>query len=120
MNRRKQMIASNQQAIKWLLHRGFDQIWLKTHTQFQDRVYCQDKNYYANDIWNLFDGIAFGQSGIQPIFLQIHTDSWDKWKKTMKFSKEHGITAIMINVTKPKGRYVIHSRAISTGTEIAV
>ncbi len=97
MHNRARMRISNRFAIDDLLEKGFDQIWLKPHTARNDYVHTQKGTYMATDLWNLFDGICFGNS--TPYFMQIKTNAWAKRELFEKFQRNHDVNVLNINVT---------------------
>jgi hypothetical protein len=122
MNNRERMRASNKLAVKHLLKNGYDEIWLKPHTARNDLVYCQDRKYLATDLWNLFDGICFGEDLIEvdetnrnkAYYIQVKTNAWATEEPILKFLKTHSVNVIVINVTNKlkscKGKYKVFTR----------
>jgi len=122
MNNRQRMRASNKRAVDHLLKNGYDDIWLKPHSARNDMVYCQDRKYLATDLWNLFDGICFGEDLIEvdetnrnkAYYIQIKTNAWAAEKPILKFLKTHSVNVIVINVTSKlkicKGKYKVFVR----------
>ena len=50
------MRASNAKAVKWLLSKGYDWIWLKPHTIRKDKNYrTNGLHTYQIDLWGIFD-----------------------------------------------------------------
>lgn len=95
--KRDVMRDSNTIARSFLIDKKFDNIWLKPHYRYLDTVWTQDGTYQAQDLWNLFDGIAFDKNG-NPIFLQIKTDNWPNEKQIKHFIKRFKVKAMAINV----------------------
>jgi hypothetical protein len=122
MNNRERMRASNKLAVNHLLKNGYDEIWLKPHTARNDLVYCQDRKYLATDLWNLFDGICFGEDLIEvdetnrnkAYYIQVKTNAWAAEEPILKFLKTHSVNVIVINVTNKlkscKGKYKVFTR----------
>ena len=122
MNNRERMRASNKLAVKHLLVNNFDDIWLKAHSARNDMVYCQDRKYLATDLWNLFDGICFGEDLIEvdetnrnkAYYIQVKTNAWAAEEPILKFLKTHSVNVIVINVTNKlkscKGKYKVFTR----------
>ena len=103
------MRISSGHATKYLLQRGFDNIWLKAHTKFKDKVQCQDTRYYALDLWNLYDGLCFDTKGVLWA-IQIKTNAWAKASDIIKFQKDHKIKCIVLNVKKQGSRWKVYER----------
>lgn len=100
------MRKSNKYAVEHLLENGFDHIWLKSHTRFNDYVYCKDQTYEAKDIWNLFDGICIKDGCLY--FIQVKTNTWAPQEPILKFiEKVDKMRALSINVHKKKGRWYV-------------
>ena len=96
-NNRQKMRDSNRLAVRVLLDAGFDDIWLKPHTKFTDYVYSKNGNYYAMDLWGMWDGIA--RKNDKVVFLALKTNKWDSDNKIkLWMSKVSGVEAIAINV----------------------
>ena len=74
MHVRARMRYSNKIAIKWMLSKGFDQIWLKRHVRRHDFHYTKNGNYVALDLWNLFGGICWYEG--KTVYIQIKTNGW--------------------------------------------
>lgn len=108
MNNRERMRTSDGYAVKWLLQNGYDEIWLKPHTRWNDTVYCQHWNYKAKDVWNLFDGACY-KNGVL-YFIQVQTNSWKCDKEIQEFIKTHKIKALLINV-KGKTRWTVEVKS---------
>ena len=99
------MRYSNKMAIKWMLKKGFDQIWLKRHVRRHDFHYTQNGNYVALDLWNLFDGICWYQG--HTVYIQIKTNGWADEKAIMDWLQDKAANTIVlvINVRrKPKSK----------------
>lgn len=103
------MRISNGHATKFLLKNGYNQIWLKAHTKFKDRVQCQDSRYYALDLWNLFDGLCFDSEGYLWA-IQIKTNAWAKASEIIDFQKNYKIKSIVLNVKKSGSRWKVLER----------
>lgn len=103
------MRISNGHATKFLLKNGYNQIWLKAHTKFKDRVQCQDSRYYALDLWNLFDGLCFDSKGYLWA-IQIKTNAWAKASDIVDFQKSYKIKSIVLNVKKSGSRWKVLER----------
>ena len=103
------MRISNGHATKFLLKNGYNQIWLKAHTKFKDRVQCQDSRYYALDLWNLFDGLCFDSKGYLWA-IQIKTNAWAKASDIVDFQKNYKIKSIVLNVKKSGSRWKVLER----------
>lgn len=103
MNPRQRMRWSNRKAVEFLLDNGYDQIWLKPHTRRKDLIYTQGTWYRALDLWNLFDGICFSQTG-DIFFLQIKTNRWAEEEPILKFISKRKINVIIINVIFKRGK----------------
>ena len=103
------MRISNGHATKYLLQRGFDNIWLKPHTRFKDKVQCQTTRYYALDLWNLYDGLCFDTKGVLWA-IQIKTNAWAKASDIITFQKDHKIKCIVLNVKKEGSRWKVFER----------
>lgn len=103
------MRISNGHATKFLLKNGYNQIWLKAHTKFKDRVQCQDSRYYALDLWNLFDGLCFDSKGYLWA-IQIKTNAWAKASEIIDFQKNYKIKSIVLNVKKSGSRWKVLER----------
>lgn len=108
------MRASNKMVREWLLEEMFDHIWFKSHNRRNDYVFTQKGSYMAQDIWNLFDGIAINRDGYV-YFLQMKTNAWAESKPLEKFvadTKHVGV--LSFNVTnklkKTDGKYVVKWR----------
>lgn len=101
------MRASNKKAVEHLLENGYDNIWLKSHTKFNDMVYCKDQTYAAKDIWNLFDGICIKDGVLY--FVQVKTNTWAPREPMEKFVKDKQMKALSINVYKKEGRWLVKS-----------
>ena len=97
INNRQRMRASNLLVRKWLLENNYDDIWFKAHTNHSDLVFTQKGNYLATDLWNLFDGICFGDGKV--FFLQMKTNSWADGKKIIEFIKKHDMQVLSFNVS---------------------
>ena len=112
LNNRERMRASNKLAVNHLLKNGYDDIWLKPHSARNDMVYCQDRKYLATDLWNLFDGICFGEN--RAYYIQVKTNSWAAEEPILKFLKTHSVNVIVVNVTNKlkscKGKYKVFTR----------
>jgi len=105
MHVRARMRYSNKMAIKWMLKKGFDQIWLKRHVRRHDFHYTQNGNYVALDLWNLFDGICWYQG--HTVYIQIKTNGWADEKAIMDWLQDKAANTIVlvINVRrKPKSK----------------
>ena len=107
------MRASNKLVREWLLSNNYDQIWFKPHGKRNDYVFTQKGNYMAQDIWNLFDGIAIKNEFV--VFLQMKTNSWASEKPLRDFSKKlWGVRVASFNVTNTlkdcKGKYKVFVR----------
>jgi len=116
MNNRMRMRASNKLVREWLLENNYDQIWFKAHTSRNDLVFTQGGNYLATDLWNLFDGICFSQSGMI-CFLQMKTNNWAKEKPIREFLRgKYSLTVLSFNVTNKlvecKNHYKVFVRKI--------
>lgn len=92
------MRESNQIAATKLLKLGFDQIWMKSHTRFNDWVYCRGYKYEAKDVWRLFDGACWKDKKLY--FFQIASGYFHKREPIEKFLTGTGITCLNINVTE--------------------
>lgn len=93
------MRASNKLVREWLLKNGYDEIWFKPHGKRNDLVFTQRGNYLAQDIWNLFDGIAINPDGYLAL-LQMSTSKWHPRKDYEKFAKKvRGVEIINFLVT---------------------
>ena len=103
------MRISNGHATKFLLKNGYNQIWLKAHTKFKDKVQCQDSRYYALDLWNLFDGLCFDSKGYLWA-IQIKTNAWAKASDIVDFQKNYKIKSIVLNVKKSGSRWKVLER----------
>lgn len=103
------MRISNGHATKFLLKNGYNQIWLKAHTKFKDKVQCQDSRYYALDLWNLFDGLCFDSKGYLWA-IQIKTNAWAKASEIIDFQKNYKIKSIVLNVKKSGSRWKVLER----------
>jgi len=122
LNNRERMRASNKLAVNHLLKNGYDDIWLKPHSARNDLVYCQDRKYLSTDLWNLFDGICFGEDLIEvdetgrnkAYYIQVKTNAWATEEPILKFLKTHSVNVIVINVTNKlkicKGKYKVFTR----------
>jgi len=112
LNNRERMRASNKLAVNHLLKNGYDDIWLKPHSARNDMVYCQDRKYLATDLWNLFDGICFGEN--RAYYIQVKTNAWAAEEPILKFLKTHSVNVIVVNVTNKlkscKGKYKVFTR----------
>jgi hypothetical protein len=85
-------------------------------------VYCQDRKYLSTDLWNLFDGICFGEDLIEvdetgrnkAYYIQVKTNAWATEEPILKFLKTHSVNVIVINVTNKlkicKGKYKVFTR----------
>ncbi len=113
MNNRQRMRASNKLIREWLLKNRYDQIWFKPHGKRNDYVFTQKGNYMAQDIWNLFDGVAISLMG-NLYFLQMKTNNWANEKRIKDFIKNTNIHALSFNVTNKKkeckGKYKVFMR----------
>lgn len=98
MNNRERMRATNAYATKWLLRSGYDEVWLKPHYKFNNKVYCQKTSYDAQDIFNLHDGICKGDG--EYIYLQISTDKLHSKKEYIEESKKYCITVMLLAPVK--------------------
>lgn len=88
MNKRERMRASNRLVRQWLLENGYDQIWFKRHGKRNDYVFTKNGScYMAQDIWNLFDGIAINSQGCVS-FLQMSTTQWHPRKRYEDFARK--------------------------------
>ena len=109
------MRASNKLVREWLLQKGYDEIWFKPHSKRNDLVFTQRGNYLATDLWNLFDGLCFDESG-EIRFLQMKTNAWAKQEPLIKFAKKHNITILSFNVSNKirsaRGKYQVFVRVI--------
>jgi hypothetical protein len=112
MHNRARMRASNKLVREWLLENGFDDIWFKPHSVRHDYVFTQHGNYLATDLWNLFDGIAWGKG--ECYFLQMKTNVWAKEEHIRFFLLRHKAKVLVFNVTnKPKkanGKWTVFVR----------
>lgn len=99
------MRESNRYAVEHLLKNEFDQIWLKSHTRFNDMVYCKDQTYAAKDIWLLFDGICIKDGDLY--FIQVKTNTWAPREPMERFIKGKKMKALSINVYKKEGRWLV-------------
>jgi len=99
MNKRERMRASNKLVRKWLLENNYDQIWFKPHGKRNDLVFTKRGNYLAQDIWNLFDGLAINSEGYLAL-LQMSTTQWHSKKKYEDFAKKvKGVEILNFMVT---------------------
>ncbi len=94
MNTRQRMRLSNAYSTKWLLLQGYDEIWLKPHGRFNDRVYTKKGYYDAKDIFNLHDGICKDEQGY--IFLQISTNKLHARDEYIEESKRYDISIMLL------------------------
>jgi hypothetical protein len=112
MNSRERMRASNLLVRKWLLEKGYDEIWFKAHTNRSDLVFTQKGNYLATDLWNLFDGICFGDGVV--FFLQMKTNKWASSKDILNFVRSHNVEVLSFNISnqlkESKGHYKVYVR----------
>jgi len=106
--KRQKMVDNNTLAREWMMKQGFTQIWLKQHTMHLDYVWSHnaspDENilhiekYAAQDIWNLFDGLAIKDGTVW--FLAIGV-VFKKVKELEQFLEDKkGMCVIMIRVNK--------------------
>lgn len=107
------MRESNKLVRHWLLENGYDEIWFKPHGKRNDYVFTQKGSYMAQDIWNLFDGIAILNGVIT--FLQMSTTKWHKQLPYEKFAKKvTGVKILNLLVTnklkKCDGKYMVFVR----------
>ena len=100
MHVRERMRYSNKIAVKWMLSKGFDQIWLKRHVRRHDFHYTQGGNYIALDLWNLFDGICWYEG--KTVYIQIKTNGWanDTHIRAWLQDKVASTLVLVINVKK--------------------
>lgn len=89
------MRISNGKAIAWLLKNGYNSVYLKAHTKWNDTVYCIDGNYKALDLFNLWDGIVLSD---KVWFVQIKTNAWAKEKPIIQWCKKYKANGMIINV----------------------
>ena len=106
MNNRERMRASNRYAVDWLLEDNYYDVWLKPHVKNQDRVYHPDGNYWATDLWNMWDGISWKDDELW--FIAIKTNKWHSEKAIRGWlQNREGVHAIAINVkTSPTSVHV--------------
>lgn len=114
MNNRERMRASNKLVREWLLEKGYDQVWFKPHGKRNDYVFTQNGKYMAQDIWNLFDGIAINQFGYVS-FLQMSTNYWHAEKPFIDFAKKtRGVEILNFMVSNKRkeceGKYKVFVR----------
>lgn len=115
MNKRERMRASNKMVREWLLKNGYDHIWFKPHGKRNDIVFTQKGNYLAQDIWNLFDGLAINPLGYIAL-LQMSTGKWHDKKQYEKFAKkiQGGLEILNFMVTNKRkecnGKYKVFVR----------
>lgn len=88
------MRLSNAYATKWLLSQGYNDVWLKPHYKFNNKVYTDVGHYDAQDIFNLHDGICKGDR--EYIFLQISTNTLHARKEYIEESKKFQITIMLL------------------------
>lgn len=109
MNTRERMRISNKLAREHLLRIGFEQIWLKSHTKFHDKIYINDgTNYNALDLFNLWDGIALREDGVW--FLQIKTNAWAKDDPLTQWCTKYNAKGLNINVKLINNEYQVLMR----------
>ena len=102
MHNRNRMRASNLLVREWLLSNNYDEIWFKPHGKHNDYVYTPKGVYMAQDIWNLFDGIAIASNGVVT-FLQMSTTHWHPKEKYEKFVKRvRGVQVKVFLVTNKR------------------
>ena len=106
---RKVMVDNNTLAREWMIKQGYTDIWLKQHTKHLDHVWGHDASpdegilqvtkYMAQDIWNLFDGLAIHPNKTVT-FLAIGV-VFKKIKELEQFLEDKkGMCVIMIRVNK--------------------
>ena len=113
MHNRDRMRYSNRLVRKYLLQKGYDDIWFKPHGKRNDLVFTQRGNYLSQDIWNLFDGIC--RLGSMIIFLQMSTTLWHTKKQFEDFVKRtNGVGVLVFLVTNKRkgcnGKYKVFER----------
>jgi len=109
------MRASNKLVREWLLQNGYDHIWFKPHGKRNDYVFTQCGRYMAQDIWNLFDGIAINDTGYIA-FLQMSTTQWHPKEKYKEFAaRTRGVEILVFLVTNKRkecnGKYKVFVRS---------
>lgn len=103
------MVDNNTLAREWMIKNGYTDIWLKQHTKFLDSVWShnaasegeemQVTKYKAQDIWNLFDGLAIHPDG-HVTFLAIGI-AFKKIGELEEFLKnKKGIHVLMIKINR--------------------
>ena len=109
MNNRERMRASNAKAVKWLLSKGYDWIWLKPHTIRKDKNYrTNGLHTYQIDLWGIFDGLCIKEGTLYGIQIKTNALASDKEMKAFMQDKDFG--AIVINVKLTRKKYVCDAR----------
>jgi hypothetical protein len=105
--RRDKMVDNNTLAREWMIRNGYTDIWLKKHTKFLDSVWSHNASpdgmqvtkYMAQDIWNLFDGLAIHPEKIVT-FLAIGIQ-FKKIKELEQFlADKKGMHVLMIKINR--------------------
>jgi len=103
------MVDNNVLAREWMIKQGYTNIWLKQHTKFLDSVWSHNSSpdegilniekYKAQDIWNLFDGLAIHPNGTVT-FLAIGV-AFKKITELEHFLEDKkGIHVLMIKINR--------------------
>lgn len=103
------MRDNNNLAREWMIKAGYTEIWLKQHTRHLDTVWSHNASpnglelqlakYNAQDIWNLFDGLAINSKG-EVTFLAIGAQ-FKKIKELEQFLKgKKGMYVLMIKINR--------------------
>ena len=96
------MRRSNQKAIKYLLNKGFDVVYLQQHLRWDTITYFKDgTKLKSKDVLGLFDGIAL--KGNKIFFIQISTNRFHTVKPYQEFCNKYSTSTVLMNVKDRKG-----------------